>query len=87
MDRRYPAQRPALVRIRAGLGDWAQDASEARGAPEWPLGDNALEAKFLDSAGTALGTERTAELLAGLWRIDRASDVSALLGIASGLRA
>ncbi|MCZ2499091.1 MmgE/PrpD family protein [Xylophilus sp. Kf1] len=87
MDRRYPAQRPALVTLHTRRGSWSQDAAEARGAPELPLDDAGLDAKFLDLAGMALGSQRAAELLARFWRIDTAADVSDLIGALSPLRA
>ena len=83
MDRRYPAQRPALVTLHTSRGSWSQDAAEARGAPELPLDDAGLEAKFLDLAGMALGPARAADLLARLWRIDTLDDVAPLVAALS----
>jgi 2-methylcitrate dehydratase PrpD len=79
MDRRYPAQRPALVTVATARGAWSQDASEARGAPELPLDDAALDAKFLDLAGMALGPARAAAALARLRSIGAAEDVAPLV--------
>ena len=78
MDSRYPAQRPACVTLRSARRTWSQDASEARGAPEMPLSDAEVDAKFLDLAGSALGPVRAKTVLQSLWTVDECADTRPL---------
>jgi len=48
----------------------------ATGTPENPMSDAVLEAKFSDLAGEVLGADQADRLLAAVWALDEASDVS-----------
>lgn len=79
MDRLYPANRPARVRVTTDRGIFERQAMEALGAREVPLDDRGLAHKFHDLVDPVLGKSRADALLDGLWRIDELSDIRGLL--------
>jgi 2-methylcitrate dehydratase PrpD len=46
-----------------------------RGAPRRPLTPHEINAKFLDTAGVALGRDAAEELMDRLWRLPEVGDV------------
>ena len=79
MDRLYPANRPARVRVTTDRGIFERQAMEALGAREVPLDDRGLAHKFHDLVDPVLGKSWADVLLDGLWRIDELSDIRGLL--------
>ena len=79
MDRLYPQNRPARVSITTDRGTFEKQAMEALGAREVPLDDRGLADKFHDLVDPVLGKSRADSLLAGLWRIEKLSDIRGLL--------
>jgi 2-methylcitrate dehydratase PrpD len=79
MDRLYPQNRPARVRITTDGGTFEKQAMEALGAREVPLDDRGLAHKFHDLVDPVLGKSRAASLLERLWRIEESSDIRGLL--------
>ncbi len=79
MDRLYPQNRPARVRITTDRGTFEKQAMEALGAREVPLDDRGLADKFHDLVDPVLGKNRADSLLDELWRVESLSDVRGLL--------
>jgi len=79
LDARYPEARPARVTVHARGRRFTRAADEALGAPEMPLEDDGLAAKFTGLARPVLGARRADALLAALWDVENCGDVSALL--------
>src|SRR5204862_5982844 len=51
---------------------------QAKGQPRNPLTDGELEVKFRDAAGRVLSADRVEALLGAVWKLETASDVSAI---------
>ena len=65
------------VAITCTNGDTVETHVEhATGSPENPMSDEALETKFSSLAGEVLGAGQAAKLLAAVWALDEAPDVS-----------
>jgi 2-methylcitrate dehydratase PrpD len=79
MDRLYPQNRPARVRIATERGTFEKQAMEALGAREVPLDDRGLAGKFHDLVDPVLGKNRADQLLDSLWRIEELGDIRGLL--------
>ncbi len=75
----FPGKRAAGVRITMTDGRMLEaTCPNRRGAPDAPLSDTALEAKFNALAGPVLGAERAGELARCLWHVDQMDDIRAL---------
>jgi 2-methylcitrate dehydratase PrpD len=79
IDRLYPGLRPARVTVTTARGTFTRQADEALGSRLVPLDDQGLQAKFHDLVAPVLGTARSAKLARGLWAIEDADDVGALV--------
>ncbi len=79
LDARYPEARPARVTVHARGRRFTRTADEALGAPEMPLDDDGLAAKFTGLVQPVLGSRRAEALLAALWDVESCGDLSALL--------
>lgn len=79
MDALYPRQRPSRVTVEAKSGRFTAFAPEALGAPEKPVDDARLAAKFTSLVEPVLGGKRTKDALALLWTLDEASSAADLL--------
>ncbi len=77
IDAAFPKRRAARVAVTLQDGRRLEHVQDTRkGDPELPLGDGDLDAKFLELCGPSIGAERSAVLLAALWAIDQAGEVS-----------
>lgn len=69
----------ARVRVRLRSGEEREEfVRTPRGAPSQPLTQREIDAKFLDTAGAALGREAAGGLLNRLWRLPEIDDVRKL---------
>jgi 2-methylcitrate dehydratase PrpD len=70
----------AIVRLRLKDGSLLEERVEhATGAPQNPLTDADLTAKFLELVTPSIGRGAGEQLLARLWRLEEAADVSTVL--------
>lgn len=79
MQQMYPRLRPSRVTVSTPSGSYSKQVDEAGGAPEFPLSDDALGAKFLGLVSPVLGAAGAQAALDRLRSIDEEEDVSALL--------
>jgi 2-methylcitrate dehydratase PrpD len=79
IDRLYPQQRPARVRVTTARGTFTRQVEEALGSRQVPLDDAGLEAKFRGLVEPALGAAGAADLAARLWTIEACAEVAALV--------
>ena len=79
LDRQFPAQRAAQVRITLRDGSvhaWLQPTR--KGDPDMPLSDADLQAKLAELAGPVLGADRLRQVTERLWTLDQAADLDGL---------
>ena len=79
LDRQFPAQRAAQVRITLRDGSvhsWLQPTR--KGDPDMPLSDADLQAKLAELAGPVLGADRLRQVAERLWTLDQAADLDGL---------
>lgn len=79
MDALYPRQRPSRVTVTTANGSFAEFSAEALGAPEKPVDDRRLEAKFMSLAVPAIGEQAAARVMRTIWALDGAASVKPLL--------
>ena len=79
MDALYPRQRPSRVTMETRSGTFTEFSAEALGAPEKPVDDRRLEAKFMSLAAPAIGEASATQVLRTIWTIDEMSTVRPLL--------
>jgi len=79
LDATFPGQRAARVTIETRDGRRGEYLQPARkGDPELPLDDRELEDKFLELASPVIGDAKARALVAQLWTLERAADLSGL---------
>lgn len=79
MERLYPRLRPSKVILTTKSARFEKQVDEALGAPEFPLSDDRLSAKFIDLVSPVLGTDRAAIALRRLWALDTEDHLDGLL--------
>lgn len=79
LDALYPSTRPARVIVRTRRGVFERAVSEALGAPEEPLSDEALVGKFLDLVAPVLGAGPASRLRDRIWAIEGERNATDLL--------
>lgn len=80
IDALFPEVKRARVAITTQDGErYTQETDVAKGAPEDPLSDAELEAKFRANAQMALSNERQEQAIQATWRFERQGDLSAYM--------
>jgi 2-methylcitrate dehydratase PrpD len=84
-DARYPAEFPAILRLRTRSGqELAEEVLANRGGPRRPLSDAELARKFRDNAGRGLGPAAVEAIERAVAGLEDLADVSAVLSPATG---
>ncbi|GAY22179.1 immune-responsive protein 1 [Sphingobium fuliginis] len=84
LDKLYPEFRPSRVTVETRDGrKFSRLGMESRGSRQFPVDDARLGEKFVELAGPSLGDGTVNELLAQLWKVEDASDVTGLIEAAA----
>lgn len=84
LDRLYPEFRPSRVTVETRDGrTFSRLGMESLGSRQFPVDDARLGEKFVELAGPSLGDGTVNELLARLWKVEDAADVTGLIEAAA----
>jgi len=76
----FPKVRPAFVEIKTKKGkSYSQQVDYPRGAPENPMTDKELEAKFIGMASKVMGDKQIQQIFDMCYNLDEAQDIGQLM--------